>query len=105
LLRQVLGNVEAPRVVYVDHVVGNGTRLFEQVQEIGCEGIVSKRLGSRYWGGRSRDWLKTKCSQIGRSGEHSEALFSGRQKIGPDKKRGQTAEPDLIEGVQFGRGF
>jgi hypothetical protein len=27
---------------------------------LGCEGIVSKRLGSRYRSGRSRDWLKFK---------------------------------------------
>jgi len=26
----------------------------------GLEGIVSKRLGSRYVSGRSRDWLKMK---------------------------------------------
>jgi len=27
---------------------------------LGCEGIVSKRLGSRYVSGRTRDWLKFK---------------------------------------------
>jgi bifunctional non-homologous end joining protein LigD len=27
---------------------------------MGLEGIVSKRLGSRYISGRSRDWLKFK---------------------------------------------
>jgi ATP-dependent DNA ligase len=27
---------------------------------LGCEGIVSKRLGSRYRSGRSKDWLKFK---------------------------------------------
>jgi bifunctional non-homologous end joining protein LigD len=27
---------------------------------MGLEGIVSKRLGSRYVSGRSRDWLKFK---------------------------------------------
>jgi ATP-dependent DNA ligase len=27
---------------------------------LGCEGIVSKRLGSRYVSGRSRDWLRFK---------------------------------------------
>jgi ATP-dependent DNA ligase len=28
--------------------------------KLGLEGIVSKRLGSRYVSGRSRDWLKFK---------------------------------------------
>jgi ATP-dependent DNA ligase len=35
------------------------------VQEIGAEGIVSKRLGSEYRAGRSPDWLKTKVCEIG----------------------------------------
>jgi bifunctional non-homologous end joining protein LigD len=33
---------------------------FEHACQFGCEGIVSKRLGSRYVSGRSRDWIKTK---------------------------------------------
>jgi ATP-dependent DNA ligase len=28
--------------------------------QLGLEGVVSKRLGSRYTSGRSRDWLKFK---------------------------------------------
>jgi bifunctional non-homologous end joining protein LigD len=27
---------------------------------MGCEGVVSKRLGSRYSSGRTKDWLKFK---------------------------------------------
>jgi len=53
--------------------------LFEQVRAIGAEGIVSKRLGSRYRGGPTRDWLKTKCHATGRfviTGFHE--LGSGR---------------------------
>ncbi len=34
--------------------------LFEHACHFGCEGIVSKRLGSRYVFGRSRDWIKIK---------------------------------------------
>jgi ATP-dependent DNA ligase len=37
-----------------------------------CEGIVSKWLGSRYGGGRSRDWLKSKnpaCEAVRREAE------------------------------------
>jgi ATP-dependent DNA ligase len=36
---------------------GSGLR---HASALGCEGIVSKRLGSRYVSGRSRDWLKFK---------------------------------------------
>jgi bifunctional non-homologous end joining protein LigD len=65
LLRDVLGSARFERIVYVDHVRGVGPELFEAVQQIGAEGIVSKRRGSIYRGGESRDWLKTKCSETG----------------------------------------
>jgi bifunctional non-homologous end joining protein LigD len=34
--------------------------VFKHACALGCEGIVSKRLGSRYRSGRTRDWLKFK---------------------------------------------
>ena len=34
--------------------------MFKHPCALGCEGIVSKRLGSRYRSGRTRDWLKFK---------------------------------------------
>ena len=37
-----------------------GLAVFQQACALGCEGIVSKRLGSRYRSGRSPDWLKFK---------------------------------------------
>jgi ATP-dependent DNA ligase len=36
------------------------TDLRRDAYKLGCEGIVSKRLGSRYRSGRSPDWLKFK---------------------------------------------
>ena len=36
-----------------------------EVQQAGAEGIVSKRAGSAYRGGESRDWLKSKCHAVG----------------------------------------
>jgi ATP dependent DNA ligase domain len=65
LLRDVLGSARCERIVYVDHVRGIGHELFEAVQQIGAEGIGSKRRGSMYRGGESREWLKTKCSETG----------------------------------------
>jgi bifunctional non-homologous end joining protein LigD len=62
LLRDVIGTVGCERIVMVDHVVGIGRQLFEAVRQIGAEGIVSKRAGSAYRGGPSRDWLKAKVS-------------------------------------------
>src|SRR5215472_13899374 len=34
--------------------------VFKHACALGCEGIVSKRIGSRYRSGRSKDWLKLK---------------------------------------------
>ena len=34
--------------------------MFRHACKMGLEGIVSKRLGSRYRSGRSSDWLKMK---------------------------------------------
>ena len=37
-----------------------GQTVFQHACKMGLEGIVSKRLGSRYRSGRSTDWLKFK---------------------------------------------
>jgi bifunctional non-homologous end joining protein LigD len=38
----------------------DGKLVFRHACKLGLEGIVSKRLGSRYLSGRSPDWLKMK---------------------------------------------
>ena len=40
-----------------------GLTVFQHACRLGCEGIVSKRLGSRYRSGRSPDWPKFKNPQ------------------------------------------
>jgi bifunctional non-homologous end joining protein LigD len=42
------------------HYVGDGEIVYQQACKLGCEGIVSKRLGSLYRSGRSKHWLKIK---------------------------------------------
>jgi len=42
------------------HLVHDGESVFQHACKMGLEGIVSKRLGSRYRSGRSKDWLKFK---------------------------------------------
>jgi ATP-dependent DNA ligase len=45
---------------------------FQHACKMGLEGIVSKRLGSRYRSGRSPDWLKFKnpaCEAVRREAE------------------------------------
>ena len=43
-----------------EHFHEAGDVIFQHACKLGCEGIVSKRLGSRYRSGRSPDWLKMK---------------------------------------------
>jgi bifunctional non-homologous end joining protein LigD len=76
LLRDVLEAGSCERIVYVDHIIGRGAELFDKVRAVGAEGIVSKRLGSLYRGNRSRDWLKTKCHEVG------QFVITGFQELG-----------------------
>ncbi|HEX2079914.1 MAG TPA: hypothetical protein VHG08_19510, partial [Longimicrobium sp.] len=56
----VRGRCECVR--YADHLVGNGPAFHQAAHAAGLEGIVSKRVRSRYRPGvRSRDWVKVKC--------------------------------------------
>jgi ATP-dependent DNA ligase len=43
-----------------EHYVGHGEIVYQQACKLGCEGIVSKRLGSLYRSGRSKQWVKVK---------------------------------------------
>jgi bifunctional non-homologous end joining protein LigD len=45
-----------PGIVLNEFFEGDGDILFEHACKLGCEGIVSKRLGSRYRSGRSPHW-------------------------------------------------
>jgi bifunctional non-homologous end joining protein LigD len=48
------------RIALNEHFVGNGDIVYQQACKLGCEGIVSKRLGSPYRSGRSKQWVKVK---------------------------------------------
>ena len=53
-----------PGVRLNEHIAHpNGAAVFHHACKLGAEGIVSKRLGSRYRSGRSPDWLKFKNPQ------------------------------------------
>ncbi|HET8700226.1 MAG TPA: DNA ligase D [Nitrococcus sp.] len=49
-------------VRYTDHLEAQGAAFFEQACRLGLEGIVSKRSNSRYRSGRTKQWLKVKCT-------------------------------------------
>src|SRR5215472_5247381 len=49
-----------PGIVLNEHYEGDGEIIFKHACKLGCEGIVSKRLGSLYRSGRSSHWVKVK---------------------------------------------
>jgi bifunctional non-homologous end joining protein LigD len=60
LLIRLLAKAPVVGLQVNDHIVEPGDVVFRHACQLGLEGIVSKRLGSRYTSGRSRDWLKFK---------------------------------------------
>ena len=49
-----------PGIVLNEHYDGDGEIVFKYACKLGCEGIVSKRLGSPYRSGRFAHWVKVK---------------------------------------------
>jgi bifunctional non-homologous end joining protein LigD len=47
-------------------IAGDGATIFRHACDLELEGIVSKRIGSRYVSGRTRAWLKTKNPEFER---------------------------------------
>lgn len=59
LLAELIGQ-GTDRVQYSQQMPGSGVEVFGVAERAGLEGIVSKRLLSRYKSRRTRDWLKIK---------------------------------------------
>jgi bifunctional non-homologous end joining protein LigD len=47
-------------IVVNEHFEGDGAIIYRHACKLGCEGIVSKRLGTPYKSGRSAHWVKVK---------------------------------------------
>lgn len=64
-LRELIGRLKDPHVIASEHVVGHGRQYFAAAEQHGLEGVMAKRLASRYQPGkRSRDWLKIKVARV-----------------------------------------
>jgi bifunctional non-homologous end joining protein LigD len=59
-LARLIAGAGGAQILYSDEVASEGTVVFAKACELGLEGIVSKRAGSPYESGPSRNWLKTK---------------------------------------------
>ncbi len=58
----------------------DGAVLFDHCSKFGFEGVVSKRKGSRYSSGPSRNWIKTKCPDWKRINAERHKMFEGPRK-------------------------
>jgi hypothetical protein len=70
------------RVPYMREVqtFPNGPSLFDHCNKFGFEGIVSKRLASRYSSGPSRNWVKVKCPGWKRINAERHKMFEGSRR-------------------------
>src|SRR5262249_18866691 len=86
---------------------GTDQELFEAVRRIGAERIVSKRRGSLYRGGESREWLKIKCSatgEFGIIGLANSAMASSMPSTSP-RRATESYAPQDRSGSSLVRGF
>ena len=60
LLQDLIGPEHNP-IRFSESLEGDAEIVFNAIDRIGLEGMVSKRKGSGYRSGDSRDWFKTKC--------------------------------------------
>ncbi|MBZ9674565.1 RNA ligase family protein [Mesorhizobium sp. ES1-1] len=52
------------RIQFSEAMPGDGPSVFHLIDQAGLEGIVSKRVGSRYRSGQTNDWLKIKSYAV-----------------------------------------
>jgi bifunctional non-homologous end joining protein LigD len=53
----------ASPIVYSDHLLIDGNKMYAHACKLNWEGIISKNAEAPYRSGRSEGWLKVKCSQ------------------------------------------
>jgi bifunctional non-homologous end joining protein LigD len=58
-LAKLLGRAQ-DGIAFNEHYSGEGAIFYKHACALGCEGIVSKRLGSPYYSGRVDSWVKIK---------------------------------------------
>lgn len=64
ILVKLLSTYNGSVIRFSDHIIGRGKDFFEKVKEMGLEGIIAKKIGSRYIEHfRSKEWLKIKNVQ------------------------------------------
>lgn len=91
-LKALAAGFANPHIIVADYILKRGKRYFEEVERVGLEGIMAKRLDSVYTpGARSTAWLKLKVCQtanfewigyIKREGEDTVSALLLAERIG-----------------------
>jgi len=61
ILAEFFRRCRSKRVLQSPFSVGDGRAAYQKAAKDGLEGIISKRIESRYQSKRTKDWLKVKC--------------------------------------------
>jgi bifunctional non-homologous end joining protein LigD len=90
-LAEILGGTR-DGIAYNTHYAADGMTVYRHASTLGCEGIVSKRLGSPYRSGRVDHWLKIKIRRRRRCGAKRKRIrvangIFGRGRTGSRKNR------------------
>jgi bifunctional non-homologous end joining protein LigD len=62
-LASLVGEGKPPFILYAEHIVGQGEKLFDAMCKAGQEGIISKKADAPYRSARTKNWLKVKCTR------------------------------------------
>jgi bifunctional non-homologous end joining protein LigD len=81
-------DIELP-VLYSEHLVGDGQKMFEHAAKLNWEGIISKRADAPYRSERNENWLKIKAVHKGqfpvvgfiKDPSGVAALYLGKQEV------------------------
>lgn len=81
ILYKLLKNIKRKKshILYTEHIIGHGEDVFKQACDASLEGIISKKISSHYEQHRSKNWLKSKCTN------QQEFIIAGFTK--PEKSR------------------
>ncbi|GHC75570.1 DNA ligase D [Limoniibacter endophyticus] len=60
VLKKLVGDAE--KILFSDHFDDDGDMVLRHACRLSLEGVVSKRVDAPYRSGRTRDWIKSKCS-------------------------------------------
>jgi len=94
-----------------DHVTDDGAAYFAAAGKAGLEGIVAKRMESRYTAGRSREWLKVKSQQRqelvigGYTDPQGSRGYFGALHLGVYEPASGRGVPRLVYAGRVGTGF